>query len=503
MAIGFRGFVAEREGMMFRIAPIHFTIVLVLGITFLNPPLVCAQAGEVDLIFLTYAPADMDEDGLFEIMQNLKKVRKDQFGYNNILVRRIPKARFDLLAKLSRGQAPEFSPIKDGVLTSDDESGRVWRLVGAGISGSKREPQSIDLKYRCPDGKEASGRIRFATKEENFPIGKNGSGNLFSYKKEEPIISLPSGWRPIKYRMNWSDGNTSDYRIWPEGDKQFVIRLTRFSGGSSGRDAMLEALQEKEVGEAVVVREGGKAVMMAYAGVDVQGDAVSVSWQENNMLIGFPRLEGWEWDSENQEGLARVWALLPLTLEEKNKVVSDLNQISKGQRIRTGEESLGRRARIAAYLRGEEVAIRNIDQETKTYTSNFLLKHQSARAANSGVQKMKKLPSNWVAPDVLLDGSLRPTWYECIPAEGISGKPYLRAFQIGNTEEWKEERKQGAWVVFLYEHQLKGSAEDANNDSIPDNVTGPVKQPGDERNVYWGVREIQAWPRKVGKVKQK
>lgn len=414
-----------------------------------------------DLILLVNAPPEKNAEQLRSLFADAiaQKGSGLTADIDRINAKQITKRNYDDLARMITGVAGRnLPPVSDNVITQDPDRSLFWKVT---ITNASKRPTGIRVHYKSRSIDGSQGRM---DKEEDFKLGsqQSESARFRYYDTHTAFLKIEEDWEMKDYAFMFQD-EVGETKAWPAIPRQFFAQIPAFQGSDADRKRFFEILESGSVGEILVNESTRRPVRMVHMDMIGGGALVEGVTFKNNYMVVIDPLKEPPYDSESEQGVERVWVLMPLSESQKNEVVSRFSEF-KDPRLNVLE------------------AIRDGKFGPPLYQT-FMVDDPEA----SNVPPVANLPANWVQPSVLIDQIDEPKWFEIGLSGGTEDLPlkYRRAFHLSNGASPAVD---GKWQIVVYE--TKNAAE---NGTAAFRAT--LISDGD-KNGWWRSRTLLNWPKK-------
>lgn len=381
------------------------------------------KAPPMDLTILTSAPPHWGEKDFRLFIASAMKAAKCECNLQAMRVTPISRTAYQCLAEvIDQGRHREVARARNDMIEQDPERADYWKLViPAGAEAQKIS--GITVRYlKNPDGK---------MEEETFtlePAIKTDSRFRF-YQPGLALFRTDEMWEPKQYALMRAE-EKPQFQDWPAAPRQFFISIPEFTGGQPGRKELFKQMASGDLSETLINDSEDRPVTFAHADFSAEPIIIDPTIQVGNMLVfRFLPLSGTRYDPAAKQGVARVWMLFPLTEQQKDDVLKQLNEARMS------------RSELAELIRGGG--------------TGFPV--QTADMVDEGIREVENVPNQYPKPTVALGPAKKPTWYEIpaiVSANGVL-QSYDRSFQIQDAAGWLsgDGAEKSNWRVFAYEYE--------------------------------------------------
>ena len=374
---------------------------------------------ESDMILLINAPPDKNEKQLQSIF--VDAINYEDSGLSADLDRikavRIAKDDYDDMKTMILGVAGKSSsPVTDGVVSQDSERSQFWevQLKGRKYKGEPARPTGVRIAY----DKQSKADLTTESIEEDFTLGslQDQEARFRSYNRTTAHLKLDSGWEPTSYQFLFGnvDGEEAvgEKRKWPKVAKQFFAHIPDFRGSEADRSRFFEILRSGNLGEVLVNDSSRRPVRLIHMDTVGDGGLNEPTVLSRSFALRVEPLSDDPFDFVKQEGIERVWVLMPLTREQRDSVVK---QFEKFQNAR----------------------VEVMDAIRKGGLLNPSYAMFRVGDVNNAMPSLPNLPKDWEQPTVLINEISEPMWFEVELTGGKLDQPvpyrplqYRRTFHL-------------------------------------------------------------------------
>jgi len=397
---------------------------------------------ESDMILLVDAPPNKNEEQLRSLFVDAINYKDSGLSADLERIRavRISKRDYDDMKEMILGIADKSSsPVTDGVVSQDSERSYFWevRLTGHRAQGKPERPAGIRVTY---DRKLVEAPFTESV-EEDFYLGslQDQDARFRFYNLTTAHLKLDSDWEPKSYQFLFEvDGKevVGEKQNWPKVAKQFFAHIPDFRGTEADRSRFFEILRSGDIGEVLVNDSGRRPVRLIHMDTVGDGGLNRGTVLSRSFALRVEPLTKKPFDFVKQEGVERVWVLMPLTREQCDRVVKQLDELND-PRVEVLEA-----IRQGAVLNPSYRVFRIGDVER-------------------AIPFLPNLPKDWEQPTVLIDEVNEPMWFEVGLTGGNLDQPvpyrplqYRRTFHlpVGTKPQMTFDRK---YQVIVYESKAR------------------------------------------------
>ena len=363
--------------------------------------------------------ADLFEDGrnIEDKIKNFVLPKIEPTGSKaRVEVLRIDQSTYDALANLIK-HGPLVGRVTgaDLSITPFTREGSIWQIE---TGDPDLRLMKLKLTTRNADGKETSRELEVEVKSRlDAPLRFYGAGiYLLKLSSDEIPASCTLTLKPAK-------GDFFERTMaWPKTDSFFLVQLENFE---SDLQRLFQALQDpKIVGEKFKVVGDIEPISLVRADLRLFAGDISTGWKDRlTFQMGIP--------APTESSADRVWALFPLTAEQKNIELEALRK--------------------------------KVTDNSYTVVPNYIRK--SAVMADQEAQLTHDAP---------------PRWFE-LTSKAVGATGFTRDFKLKDVEAWKRSGPMAeCWRIVVYEF---GEGEKARPTR--------VLHPGTKAPVYYVDEEVR------------
>lgn len=344
----------------------------------------------------------------------------------------VPRRVYDLFAKIIGNL--DKKPFESKRVSEVEGDINKWHIDGYGVGKDTPDyaPDWVVLKWSefAPDG---------AVKQhvQEFPVTPPVSTDTQSVAQalgnKKILIRADETWELNGFRLEWNGPNGTRikdppedlFAEWSPQPPCFLVVIPNFDQYGVPVSKVYDALREK-TSEPIIVSSPKRPIKLVSMNIDPVGQSLGELSFEKYYTLRVSATK------DNQIALApHVWALFPLTTENKDLFLKQILDVERASANVTGA---GGRA-VPRYIlesRGNEGSPKYISvAEPLEKVSGLTLR-------------------NMPQPTAILDPSLQPHWYEVPAVADAVGKVdhYARTFRLdGPAGQFGEEQ---AWVIVAY-----------------------------------------------------
>jgi hypothetical protein len=359
---------------------------------------------KLDLVLLLDVPSVFPPETYTKKIERAISSNPDLLGADRISIRRKSAVEFDLLRRFIENPE-QFTDTDNFIPVIEAMDGTRWR-----INIDRPSDQFVGMEVRfLEDGRE---QVKLLGVSDPADREKDPEEHRLIYNRNEigsyQFYSKPS-WELKDYSLVYLDGDKESRTspiAWPSARARYLLRISGFSGGVEGKEALFEALSRKEEANPFQFLADSKPVMFSNVNIDDAVLGATTGWSDDIFTVRMPPL------GKVQAQQTRVWLCFPLSKEKIRQIQEQLTGMN--------------------------------------YEAEALIDE-----INSG--NMISVSRNVPDVQVSLEPSAKPTWFELSPINDPNGElsHFERQFRVKNISGWMDYFRSDSSVYGLVVYEGK------------------------------------------------